>query len=96
MFGKVFIPYLAFMLCKIIYFSYFIPNVPVMGGFKGARGARTQVALRWIILIESSIPILKFIRGLVQEGHSEFRLMYNNADLLCNILSMGVVLVHGF
>jgi hypothetical protein len=66
MFVKVFIPYMVFMICKLIYFSYFIPHVPVMGGFKGASGARTQVALRWIILIESLVPILKFIRGLVE------------------------------
>lgn len=83
------------MICKLIYFSYFIPYVPVLGGFKGAPDARTQVALRWIILIESLTIIVKFIKGINDNGLAEFRQMYNNANLLCSILSMGVVIAHG-
>ncbi len=83
------------MICKLTYFSYFVPNIPVMGGFKGAKGARTQVALRWIILIDSLIAIIKFIKGVVIEFRSEITHMYDNANLLCSILSMGIVLVHG-
>lgn len=41
LFIKVFVPYIFSMVLNLLYFSYFLPSVPVQGGFFGVRGART-------------------------------------------------------
>jgi hypothetical protein len=53
LFVKVFVPYIVYMVCSLIYFSYFLPSIPISGGFFGNNGARTQGALRFIIMVGS-------------------------------------------
>ena len=34
---KVFIPYVVYMILSLVYFSIYVPYVPVVGGFFGDR-----------------------------------------------------------
>lgn len=40
LFFNAFVPFCAVMVCNIIYFSHYLPNVAVVGGFWGTEGDR--------------------------------------------------------
>lgn len=92
---KVFLPYLTNMILILIYLSYFLPTVPVVGGFFGTEEYRTQAVLRCLIVIGDLFFIGVEFRQLWRIGRDYFYDIWNVVFWTSNILCLFIIIEHG-
>lgn len=83
------------MVLTLIYLSYFLPTVPVVGGFFGTEEYRTQAVLRCLIVLGDLFFIGVEVRQLLRIGRDYFSDSWNIVFWTSNILILFIVLEHG-
>ena len=82
------------MICSLVYFSEYVPNHEVYGGFFGKEGFRTQAGLRCYIFIFALMFLFIEIKQMISQGFGNFFDFWNLIYWSANILAIVIVIEH--